>query len=111
MLINDQYTVYSQEKQHLEQPQYQALVKWARRPCKKRLASLQVSTSLNHVRFYKPLGSRMGSGRGRRQQRLALINQGQPLLTYRHARLTRLSVVKHFFSRSNLGLILLAQKL
>lgn len=81
-----------------------ALIKWARKPVKKKTGHLQTKLYLTRVRSRKPVGARMGSGRGRPHTRVGHLVRGQPLMVYSLLEMKKVQQVKKFYKKSPLRL-------
>jgi len=77
-----------------------AVIKWARKAIKKKVGHLQSKLYLTYYESSKPLGARMGSGRGRPANRAGLTCRGQPLLVYSLLPYRRALMIKKFYKKS-----------
>ena len=86
------------------------MLKWAKRSIKKKRGQLWITHQLNHQQFAKPKNVRMGSGKGKLQQRFHQVYIGQGMLTYSNINQARVNLVCQFFKKSHLKLTLVKKK-
>ena len=105
------WSLYAVGHQPLKAGYSRALIKWARKPVKKRTGHLQTKLYLTRVRSSKPNGARMGSGRGRPSSREGQLTFGQSLLVYSLLEVKKIQQVKKFYKKSGLALKLVQTRL
>lgn len=92
-------------------PQRAALIKWSRRGVKKKLGQLHLSQTPHHHLFRKPIGVRMGSGRGKSAGRFTHLGRGQSVIQFLNCTRKPATNVCIFFKKSNLKLKLITRRL
>jgi len=95
----------------MKQNQHQAIIKWAKRGVKKKKGQLQINQLLTHHHSQKPLGVRMGSGRGKINYRYTQLLINQPVITYYNCNKQPASQVRKFFKKSQFKLFFFSTKL
>lgn len=99
-IARDRLTLYAVSYARLPANYRSTVIKWARKAIKKKVGHLQSKLYLTYYESCKPLGARMGSGRGRPSAKVNSFRVGQPLLVYSRLPIRRAYLIKKLYKKS-----------